>query len=198
MIFVSTSDTTLRFFIFWWFVCVADTCYSHYFQTFYKYISPDHHYKSTVDGDQGVDFFYKFLNHVLKNQVVESSMEQIFCKVYTKTTILVILLPDGDDSIAKHRQAPFFSSLLESWKCNLMWINFSRQQKQQYCSGHKTQDSRLLKLFSRFLHRQLSITDHTKYNQWMKKNITISLFICCELWLALACSTLLAAAASAR
>ena len=120
-------------------------------------------------------------------------MEQIFCKVYTKATILVILLPDGDDSIAKHRQAPFFSSLLESWKCNLMWINFSRQQKQQYCSGHKTQDSRLLKMFFRFLHRELSITDHTKYNQWMKKNITISLFICCELWLALACSTLLAA-----
>ena len=103
------------------------------------------------------------------NQVVESSMEQIFCKVYTKATILVILLPDGDDSIAKHRQAPFFSSLLESWKCNLMWINFSRQQKQQYCSGHKTQDSWLLKLFFRFLHRQLSITDHKKCNQWMKK-----------------------------
>ena len=196
MIFVSTSDTTLRFFIFWWFVCVADTCIiSKHFINIYHLTTITNR---LLTATKELIFFYKFLNHVLKNQVVESSMEQIFWKVYTKTTILVILLPDGDDSIAKHRQAPFFSSLLESWKCNLMWINFSRQQKQQYCSGHKTQDSRLLKLFSRFLHRQLSITDHTKYNQWMKKNITISLFICCELWLALACSTLLAAAASAR
>ena len=49
-----------------YFLMIRVCCWHlHYFQTFYKYISPDHHYKSTVDGDQGVDFFYKFLNHVL-------------------------------------------------------------------------------------------------------------------------------------
>ena len=41
-----------------YFLMIRVCCWHlHYFQTFYKYISPDHHYKSTVDGDQGVDFF---------------------------------------------------------------------------------------------------------------------------------------------